>query len=217
MTSTNGSEPVDTGPRKPSTSKDPEVLAAEIEKTREDLAETLDAIADKVSPKRVAGRTKKKVADKVSDVTEQVKEKVAEQTGHAKEAAAGAKDRLSGGSEQVVPVDVGAAVPPLPPVTAVQADHLDLTTTPVSTGAPTPTSTFPTAPSAPPALTGPDVPREALAGAGIGLLLLLLLRRRRNRRRKAALAATFSGAVAAAGKAKAKSKGKGGRSGRGKR
>jgi hypothetical protein len=48
-------------------SNDPEVLAADIEKTREELAETLDAIADKVSPKRVAGRTKQKVGDAVKE------------------------------------------------------------------------------------------------------------------------------------------------------
>ena len=51
--------------RSGATSNDPEVLAAEIEKTREELAETLDAIADKVSPKRVASRTRKKVGDAV--------------------------------------------------------------------------------------------------------------------------------------------------------
>ena len=43
-------------------SNDPDQLAAEIEKTRDDLAETLDAIAEKVSPKRVAKRTTKKAA-----------------------------------------------------------------------------------------------------------------------------------------------------------
>jgi len=58
-------------PRRPRTaaeqrakpSADPEVLASEIERTRAELAETLDAIADKVSPKRVVKRTTKKVGD----------------------------------------------------------------------------------------------------------------------------------------------------------
>ncbi|MCC5310572.1 DUF3618 domain-containing protein, partial [Staphylococcus aureus] len=36
--------------------RSPEVLVREIEATREDLAVTLDAIADRVSPKRVAKR-----------------------------------------------------------------------------------------------------------------------------------------------------------------
>jgi len=39
-------------------SPDPDQLVQEIEQTREDLAETLDAIVDKVSPKRVMDRTK---------------------------------------------------------------------------------------------------------------------------------------------------------------
>ena len=99
--------------------KDPEVLAGEIEKTREELAETLDAIADKVSPKKVADRTKRKVKDGASDAVAAVKEtasgaqaKAAEVAGTAKEKAATAaetakdkateaKDRVagSGGSE----------------------------------------------------------------------------------------------------------------------
>lgn len=61
MASTSGSEPVEQSgraAREPSGSQDPEVLAREIERTREDLAETMDAIAEKVSPKRVARRTK---------------------------------------------------------------------------------------------------------------------------------------------------------------
>src|SRR5687768_8043276 len=69
---------------------DPEVLAGEIEKTREELAETLDAIADKVSPKKAAARTKKKVGDAVkggaSDAVDAVKG-----------TAAGAADTVKGG------------------------------------------------------------------------------------------------------------------------
>ena len=57
-------------------SSDPEQMAAEIERTREELAETLDAIAEKVSPKRVAKRTTKKVADAVKETAHDAKEKV---------------------------------------------------------------------------------------------------------------------------------------------
>ena len=49
------------------TAKDPEVLAADIERTREELAQTLDAIADKVSPKRVARRTSKRLGESVKE------------------------------------------------------------------------------------------------------------------------------------------------------
>ena len=47
----------------PTIAKDPAQLAADIERTREELAETLDAIADKVSPKRVV----KRVGDSVKE------------------------------------------------------------------------------------------------------------------------------------------------------
>ena len=40
---------------------DPEALEREIERTRAELATTVDAIADRVSPKRVAGRQMAKV------------------------------------------------------------------------------------------------------------------------------------------------------------
>lgn len=64
MASTSGSEPVEQSQpatREPSGSQDPAVLAKQIERTREDLAATLDAIADKVSPKRVAGRAREQL------------------------------------------------------------------------------------------------------------------------------------------------------------
>jgi len=57
-------------------SSDPERIVADIERTREELAETLDAIAEKVSPKRVAKRTTKKVADAVKETAHDAKEKV---------------------------------------------------------------------------------------------------------------------------------------------
>lgn len=45
---------------------DPETIQREIEQTRAQLAETVDAIADKVSPKRVTSRTVAQVKDKIS-------------------------------------------------------------------------------------------------------------------------------------------------------
>ncbi len=184
MTSTNGSEPVGKA-----ASDDPAVLAAEIEKTREDLAETLDAIAEKVSPKRVAGRTKKKVANAVTSA----KETVVEQAGAAKDKVTSAG---SGGSARpetapepaserlTTAIDPTAPVTPLPPVTAVQADHLDLTPAPTTTPTvPATPTTTPTVPATPYEAPGPLVRKEYAAGAGLGVVVLLLLRRRRNRRR----------------------------------
>ncbi len=69
-------------------SQDPDVLAAEIERTREDLAETLDEIADRVSPKRVASRGKQKLSETVREKTAVAKEVVAEKTAVAKEVVA---------------------------------------------------------------------------------------------------------------------------------
>ena len=72
-----------------------EVLAASIERTREDLAETVDAIADKVSPKRVAARTKSKVAEKVETVKEQAAQKGAQLKEKSATATAAVKDSAS--------------------------------------------------------------------------------------------------------------------------
>lgn len=97
-------------------SDDPEVLASEIEKTREDLAETLDAIADKVSPKRVTQRTKKKVADTakqgVHDAADTVKEKAAGAGGTIKEAAEALKEKASGAGDSLREVAAGATDTP---------------------------------------------------------------------------------------------------------
>ena len=60
----------------------PEELADGIAATRDDLAETLDAIADKVAPKKVAKRTAKKAVAttkaKATEAVEAVQEKVVE-------------------------------------------------------------------------------------------------------------------------------------------
>ena len=48
--------------------QDPDELQQEIERTREELAQTFDAIADKVSPKRAVSRTTTKVKGKVGSL-----------------------------------------------------------------------------------------------------------------------------------------------------
>lgn len=47
---------------------DPAELQQQIEQTRAELASTVDAIADRVSPKRVAARTKITIQEKVDDL-----------------------------------------------------------------------------------------------------------------------------------------------------
>ncbi len=119
-------------PPKPALSTDPEALAADIERTRTELAETLDAIADKVSPKRVASRTGKKVGDSVKEAAG--KAEAAVKTGaHAavesvKDAAEAVRDKVGG--DHVDPV---ARALPLPdePVVAVSSDADVVAPTPV--------------------------------------------------------------------------------------
>ena len=80
-------------------SQDPEVLAAQIEATRDDLAETLDAIADKVSPKKVAARGRQQVKETVREKAALAKEVVSEKAASAKvvvtEKTASAKEAVA--------------------------------------------------------------------------------------------------------------------------
>ena len=72
-------------------SSDPDAIAAEIERTREDLAETLDAIADRVSPKRVAERGRAQLGETVRHAKETLAEKTATAKVVVAEKAAAAK------------------------------------------------------------------------------------------------------------------------------
>ena len=187
-------------------SKDPEVLVRQIEQTREDLAVTLDAIADKVSPKRVASRTKESVTETVKVKVAQAKEVAAEKTAQAKQvvnektaqAKQAVEDRRSGGTDpnaSSVRLDTtstststadatsstAAGVDTtLPPVTGVEVPPLrPATGTARSSGSLSPSSSSASGAGSP--LAG--VPPQALAGAGAAVVgLLLLLRRRRHKR-----------------------------------
>ena len=148
-------------------SKDPAQLAADIEKTREELAETLDAIAEKVSPKRVAKRTTKKVTDAVKDTATSAKDKVSGAT--------------SGRSDTSWAPDPGAvsdvtAVPELPPTAPVEVPTLQTTTyvpPQVTTPPGASMSTYTTSGS----LLKPEY---IVAGVVAGLLAWFLLRKRRR-------------------------------------
>lgn len=69
---------------KASGSPDPDVIVAQIERTREDLAETLDAIVDRVSPKRVADRSKTKIRETVRSTAASARQVLTEKTATAK-------------------------------------------------------------------------------------------------------------------------------------
>jgi hypothetical protein len=144
-----------------STSEDPEVLAEEIERTREDLSETLDAIADKVSPKRVADRTKERVGEALKEGSDSAKETLRTGATAVKGAAVNARaaveekvDAVKAGSGDSQQVSSYAAVGP-----AAGGLH------PV-----------------PPAPPSPWLTPPALAGATAALLVVLFVLRRRRRR-----------------------------------
>ncbi len=91
-------------------SPDPDVLAQEIEQTRDELAETLDAIADRVSPKKVAGRTKQAAKDGAADAVEVVKGTAASAAGSVKGGVASVREKVSGDAAAAPP----SAPSPLP-------------------------------------------------------------------------------------------------------
>ncbi len=162
----------------PSLPQDPEVLATSIEQTREDLAHTLDEIADKVSPKRVTRRATKKVADTAKDKAATVKEVVAEKAADAKDAVLDAKDaavdKVSELTHHDEPDGVDVMSVHEPVVNGAYAPGPVLTDQPLR---PTTSDPYATADA--------GVPKEYLAagGAAAVVLLLLLLRRRRKHRR----------------------------------
>ena len=147
-------------------SPDPATLVAEIERTREGLAETLDAIADKVSPKRVVKRTTQKVTGSVKETAILAKEAVVEKAIAAKEAvgekAAAVKAHEPVAPQEVVPAPIlpGPMVPPPPGLRALAP--------PLSVPAPA---------------NGPLVRKEFVAaGVGAVLVALFVVGRRRRRR-----------------------------------
>jgi hypothetical protein len=185
--STSSKVTADKGP-----STDPEVLAQEIEQTREELAETLDAIADKVSPKKVVGRTKKAAKDGANDAVEAVKGTAASAADSVKAGAAAVKEKVTGDSDPVrsplepaSSVEVGSAsalsddtvsipaaeVPVEPaPTPGALADAAYTVTEPAGGETPYVSTLPPPAPSRVP----------VFAGAGALLVLLYVMKRRRR-------------------------------------
>ena len=189
---------------------DPDVLVEEIEQTREELAETLDAIADKVSPKRVADRTKKAAKDGANDAVESVKATASDAADKAKETASQAADKASQAADTVkdkvaevkekVSGDGDTPRSPLAPATSVELDAA----TPVPGAevplepAPTPgaladasfVAVEPVGTEAPiytttlPPQEPSRMPLVAGAGAALALVLLVRTRRRRSGRRR---------------------------------
>ncbi|WP_061296915.1 DUF3618 domain-containing protein [Herbidospora cretacea] len=64
------------------TDTDPDTLEGRIERTRAELAKTVDAIADRVSPKKVAGRSVAKMKSQVKAQTEHVVSTIGDMVGN---------------------------------------------------------------------------------------------------------------------------------------
>ena len=170
------------GPPSQSLPQDPEVLAASIEQTRDDLAHTLAEIADKVSPKRVTERTKQKAADTAKEKVATAKGVLAEKAAEAKDAVLDAKDAAADKVAELRSHDepgIGRVTSLRKPVTPGQDMPGQGSPGPVLTDQPLPPAT-----SDPYATADPGVPKEYLAAGGAGLFVVLLLALRRRRRRR---------------------------------
>jgi len=80
--------------------QDTEQLKREIEVTRSDMSDTLDAIGDRVSPGRVAQRQKNKVVGAVQSVKDRVMGTAQETQSHLTNSAHSARDTVAGAAEQ---------------------------------------------------------------------------------------------------------------------
>ena len=91
--------------------EDPERIEREIERTRAKLGEDLDALEEKINPKKVAHRSVDRAKGKAAEVKDKVleaagtaKDKVAGAAGDAKGKVADAKDKVTGGTDESVTV-----------------------------------------------------------------------------------------------------------------
>ena len=73
--------------------EDPEQLEREIQATRAKLGEDIDALEEKVNPRKVAQRSVESAKEKLAEA----KEKVASKTAEAKEKVAAAKEKTAAG------------------------------------------------------------------------------------------------------------------------
>jgi gas vesicle protein len=84
--------------------KSADEVRTEIEDTRQDMSETIDAIADRTSPRRVIGRRRERIADGWRSVRERVMGRAEDTYGSAMDAthdlSAGAEERAGGLVEQ---------------------------------------------------------------------------------------------------------------------
>jgi len=137
----------------PVPSRKPDAIAREIELTRAELADTIDAIADRISPKRAVSRGRQAVRAQVSSVT----------------------GRGQNEPTRVISLDEPApAAQPTPPSSQESAAPAEATMAPpVLSGSGLAT------PAGPPASAGVD-PRLLAAGAAVGATVALIAIRRKR-------------------------------------
>ena len=92
--------------------EDPEQLEREIERTRIKLGQDIDALEEKVNPKKVAHRSVDRAKEAAKEKAAEAKEKVAGVAGAAKDKAAEAKDKAAEAKDKVTS-DSGASGPVL--------------------------------------------------------------------------------------------------------
>jgi hypothetical protein len=74
----------------------PEELRRDIERRRDDLGDTIDAIGDRVSPGRIMERRRNRVVGGVRAITDRVMGTVSSGTDHVSDVASSVKDHVSG-------------------------------------------------------------------------------------------------------------------------
>jgi ElaB/YqjD/DUF883 family membrane-anchored ribosome-binding protein len=74
---------------------DPEQIRSEIEETRAEMSQTINALEEKLDPARIADRVKDEVRERASEAIDSAKEKVREATGKAQEVITSASGTVS--------------------------------------------------------------------------------------------------------------------------
>ncbi len=88
---------------------DPETLVTEIERTRDDLARTIDAIADRVNPASNARRAMQRVRAHAARIDKQAREQAGQVDKRVRERAGQVDKRYAAAAAGAVVVIVGAA------------------------------------------------------------------------------------------------------------
>jgi hypothetical protein len=91
-------------------SRDPDAIAHEIEQTRAELADTIDAIADRISPKRAAARSAQAVKAQVSSAKGMVTGDGAATAGPSSGGATGRRELLADSGLPIGPLAAIAGV-----------------------------------------------------------------------------------------------------------